>query len=180
MLCQSHIWTCILADINTCRVQWHKISLVFIYSITQKTLTSIHTYFQLWWCPVCCMCLGVCPLEWTICSFLFIASIPSCALSFWWSSTPMPKQTPIRELCIRLFTSLWHSLCHIQLEFALLFSAPLNTLKTSEHREIPAKGKGSMPFKCLTLWDFLWHTLVQTTVLTRYSLTSSTILLYVH
>ncbi len=53
--------------------------------------------------------------------------------------TPMPKQTPIRELCIRLFTSCWHSLCHIQLEFSLLSFAPLSTLKTSKHPQIPEK-----------------------------------------
>lgn len=126
---------------------WHKymcstVTHTLSLSIPHKHVhshTHTHTYFQLLWCPVCCMRLGVCPLEQTICSFLFIASIPSCALSFWWSSTPMPKQTPIRELCMRLFTSCWHSLCHIQLEFSLLSSAPLSTLKTSKHPQIPAK-----------------------------------------
>lgn len=57
---------------------------------------------------------------------IYCLYIPSCALSFWWSSTPMPKQRPIRELCIRLLTSFWHSLCHIQLVCFAIF-------RSSEH-----------------------------------------------
>lgn len=86
LVISNHSKCNVLAGINTAHVQYSDIH--FLSSSRTQTYTQTHTCLQLLWCPVCCMHLGVCPLESTICSFLFIASIPSCALSFWCPPPP--------------------------------------------------------------------------------------------
>lgn len=61
---------------------------------------------------------------------------------------PMPKQTPIRELCIKLLTSVRHSLCHIHLEFALLVSIPVRMRKISQYPQTDNETKGETEKKC--------------------------------